>query len=169
MGRFEIWCEVRENLICIMPYQLGSWLIFLGPATASPSQVTNLEILVKKGMALMVEDYRNMKPSILRGQIRVLLGDEKVRIAAKNAQSVFNDQPQTPAQRLQFAVGYALRYAGADHLSSKAAMQLHWIQFYLIDVLLFLAVVVSFVFCLLWCCLKFCYRRCCATRKIKEE
>lgn len=132
-------------------------------------QVANLRILSKKGMALTVEDYKTMDPAVVRSYLLDLLNNPKYVNAAIEAQSLFRDQPQTPAQRLQHAVGYTLRHNGAHHLSSKAAMQLHWVQYYLLDVALFIGLAASILLCLACFCLKKCYRCCCSSRKAKAE
>ena len=131
-------------------------------------QVGNLKILERKGMALLVEDYRTMDPDDVKSQILALLNDPKYAEAALTAQSMFRDQPETPAQRLQRAVAYTVRYNGAHHLTSQAALKLHWFQYYLIDVILFLVVIASLLACLFCFCMKKCWR-CCCSWKSKVE
>ena len=122
-------------------------------------------------MALVVDDHANINPNILKSQILELLENPRYAEAALKARAIFRDQPQTPAQRLQYAVDYTLRHQGAYHLSSKAALQLNWFQFYLIDVFLFIAVVALIICVLLWLCLKKCLkccRRCCYEKRKNE-
>ena len=131
-------------------------------------QIANLRILVRKGMALMVEDYTKMVPAEVDRQIAALLNERKYAIAAKKAQELFRDQPETPAQRLQRAVAYTLRHNGAHHLTSQAALRLHWFQYYLLDVLLFIGAVAFVVISLTCLCLKKCWG-CCCSKKSKVE
>ena len=132
-------------------------------------QFANLRILTRKGMAIMVEDYNNLDPNVIEHQISQLLNDPKYANAALEAQTLFRDQPQTPAQRLQHAVAYTLRHNGAHHLTSKASMQLYWFQYCLVDVALFIGSLVIIAACLVYFCLKKCWRCCCSSKKAKEE
>jgi len=131
-------------------------------------QAANLGVLVRKGTALLVDDYRNMDPKVVKGQILELLNDPKYAKAALMAQAIFRDQPETPAQRLQRAVAYTVRYNGASHLTSHAALRLYWFQYYLLDVFLFIGLVATLVLGLFCVCLKKCWR-CCCSRKSKVE
>ena len=131
-------------------------------------QVANLRILNKKGMALTVENYKDLDLVVVKGYISDLLNDPKYANKALMAQALFRDHPQTPAQRLQFAVGYALRHNGAHHLTSKAALKLYWFQYYLLDVVLFISFVgVSVLSVICFCCAK-CWN-CCCSKKAKKD
>lgn len=138
----------------------------LGVAVAG-DQRANLEILQKKGMALIVDDYTTMDVKEVRLQINELLSNADYLKNAREAQALFLDQPLSPAQRLKWAVGYTLRHAGAKHLTSQAAMELHWIQYYLIDVMLFLVLMILLTFAMTI----FCFKKCssCKSDKIKKE
>merc|ERR1712080_232147 len=97
-------------------------------------------------------------------KIHKLLTDHTFAKNANKAREVYNDQPLTAAQRLAFAVNYTIRHKGAHHLTSHAALQLYWFQYYSLDVCLFLCVLVLilstimvFMFrCSVWCCISFC-------------
>ena len=127
-------------------------------------QSFNLKVLAKKGMALLA-DFKDINATRVKRQIAELLYDSKYAESAAMARSIFSDQPQTPAQKLRWSVAYALRHQGARHLTSQAALNLYWFQYYLLDVALFLGVVASTLVGL--CC--WCVRRCCRGHFVKTK
>jgi len=50
------------------------------------------------------------------------------------------DQPSTPADRIRFWVDYVVRHGGASHLRSHAALRLSAVQYWSVDVAVFLLV-----------------------------
>lgn len=131
-------------------------------------QLSNIKNLVRKGMAILLKDFRNLNKTSLLLSIHKLLFDPKYSDAAKKAQMLFYDQSLTPKERFVFAVNYTIRHNGAPHLTSHAALQLHWFQYYLCDVMLFLFSILLMSIVLVCWLIKKC-SKCCVSVLKKEK
>lgn len=60
---------------------------------------------------------------------------------AKTASIIFKDRPVSPAQSVVYWIEYVLRHKGAKHLKSHA-INLSWYQYYLLDVISTLSIIV---------------------------
>lgn len=72
--------------------------------------------------------------------VRRILDEPLYIKKAKELSNVFRDQPETSLERAIFWTEYILRHKGAYHLRS-AALNLNWIQYHCLDVVIFLAVI----------------------------
>lgn len=129
-------------------------------------QITNIKILENKGMAILYRNFHDVNETLVKDNLRQLLYDPHFSQAARKEQEIFHDQPQSPAQRFVFTVGYTIRHKGAHHLTSHTALRLHWFQYYQCDVVLFIMIVVSTLLSVVYllakgiigCCLSLCKR-----------
>ena len=136
-------------------------------------QVSNIMILVSKGMALHAGNSKTLQKEDVERKIVQLITDSSYKENAVKARTLFFDKQRTPAQRLCYAVNYTLRHNGARHLTSKAALEMNWFQYHSVDVILFNFVVVSvaaiFIYYFLKFCFGKCYRRCFGLRRAKLD
>jgi len=63
---------------------------------------------------------------------------------AKKAMKIFKDRPMSPESLVVYWTEYVLRHRGAPHLQSRA-LNLHWYQYYLLDVIGFAIAFISLV------------------------
>ena len=78
------------------------------------------------------------------------------------------DKPRTPLETTADWIEYVLRHGGAQHLRAQV-FNIHWYQYYLIDVIAFLVSVVTLVVMAIWkTCRCFC-RLCCKRNGTKSK
>jgi glucuronosyltransferase len=61
---------------------------------------------------------------------------------AQRVSRIYRDQPLTPLEQAVFWTEYVIRHKGAPHMRS-AALDLTWYQYFLLDVIAFLALAVG--------------------------
>ena len=135
-------------------------------------QVGNIQVLKRKGMALSIDDYKTITQEEVKGKLNQLLTDGTFQQNAINARSLFHDQPSTVDERLKFAVEYTIRHKGAHHLTSQAALSMHWFHYYSLDVYLFLIITAWIILVIGYFLVKTCWRCCvsiCRSSKAKVE
>ena len=75
------------------------------------------------------------------------------------------DQINTPLERAVWWLEYAMRYPGMKHMRSPVH-DLHWTQYFMLDILAFVFVVSSLF---VWIVYKICKCCCCRKKKLKLE
>jgi glucuronosyltransferase len=78
------------------------------------------------------------------------------------------DQMTQPLDRAVWWIEYAMRYPGMKHMRSPVH-DLHWTQYFLLDVIAFILLVVISVIAIFVTCCKCCYRKCCSSNKVKSD
>ena len=68
----------------------------------------------------------------------------------------FKDRPTTPQQSVVYWTEYVIRHNGASHFKSPAS-RLSWFQYFLLDVILVVILLLISFGCLIYSCLKFVY------------
>jgi len=87
----------------------------------------------------ILKNYKIGKMSLLK---YVLLVFFRYTENAKIASERFKDRPMTPAQTVDYWTSYVIRHKGAPHLKSHA-LNLAWYQYYSLDVISVLSLVVG--------------------------
>jgi glucuronosyltransferase len=72
------------------------------------------------------------------------LSHYRYRENAQRLSRIYRDQPLTPLEQAVFWTEYVIRHKGAPHMRS-AALDLTWYQYFLLDVIAVLALVVGSV------------------------
>lgn len=62
---------------------------------------------------------------------------------AKITSEIFKDRPMSPAELVVYWTEYVIRHKGAPHLKSHA-LNLTWYQYFLLDVIVVLLILISF-------------------------
>lgn len=86
--------------------------------------------------------------------------------------SIFHDRPMPSLDKAVYWVEYVIRHKGAHHLRSSA-MDLTWYQYYLLDVLAFLILVILSMICICYfitkCIMKFLFNLLFKRKKMKRS
>lgn len=114
-------------------------------------QFHNIRCFVDKGIAVALSYHTLTKESVLTA-LKKVLDNPSYTENAKHVKRAFTDRPLSPLDTAIFWTEYVIRHGGAPHLRS-AAVDLAWYQYYLLDVLavlfLILVAVLSFFFLIL--------------------
>ncbi|XP_049952313.1 UDP-glycosyltransferase UGT5-like isoform X1 [Schistocerca serialis cubense] len=102
-------------------------------------QKHNVAKIVQAGIGyrLMFKDVS--VESVLKA-VRTVLGDKRYQENMRQFSAVFREHQETSLDRAVWWVEYVLRHRGAPHLRS-AALDLHWWQLWLLDVIAFAVIV----------------------------
>ncbi|XP_049857716.1 UDP-glycosyltransferase UGT5-like isoform X3 [Schistocerca gregaria] len=102
-------------------------------------QKHNVAKIVQAGIGyrLMFKDVT--VESVLKA-VRTVLGDKRYQENMRQFSAVFREHQETSLDRAVWWVEYVLRHRGAPHLRS-AALDLHWWQLWLLDVIAFVVIV----------------------------
>ena len=105
---------------------------------------------------------------LLEAVTKVLNDPSYAERAQKHGKMVM-DQMQKPLEKAIWWIEYALRYPKMEHLRSPIH-DLHWTQYFLLDVLAFLAILATLLAGVVWFSCRFCFRKCCGKKeKSKKE
>ncbi|XP_022164366.1 UDP-glucuronosyltransferase 2B2-like [Myzus persicae] len=107
-------------------------------------QPKNVDSLVNAGMAISMDILSVTKDEFLKNVLE-LLNNKKYMKNAKTAQKIFRDRPMSPASSVVFWTEYVIRHKGAPHLTSHA-INLPWYQYYLLDLISLILVLIVVVF-----------------------
>ncbi|XP_066259819.1 UDP-glycosyltransferase UGT5-like [Euwallacea similis] len=76
--------------------------------------------------------------------IKELLNNPKYKDNAKHRSRLYHDRPMPPMETAIYWVEYVIRHGGAPHLK-VAGKNLHWYEYFMVDVIAFLVLVISLV------------------------
>ncbi|XP_050314658.1 UDP-glycosyltransferase UGT5-like [Anthonomus grandis grandis] len=104
-------------------------------------QFNNAQQSEERGFALKLSySDKNFTEATLYSLIREMLDNPVYMDNAKEASRLFHDRPMKPMESAVYWVEYILRHKGARHLRLKG-LDLPWYQFYMLDVISFLLLV----------------------------
>nr|CAD7591386.1 unnamed protein product [Timema genevievae] len=86
--------------------------------------------------------YENVSETSLSWALQEVLENPRYRENAKLRSKLFHDRPTTAMETAVFWTEYVARHKGAPHLRS-AALDLYWFQYYLLDVIAVLLLVLT--------------------------
>jgi glucuronosyltransferase len=126
------------------------------PLVAIPifaDQDTNARNAEYKGFAITLEVLELDEEKLLTA-INKILDDPKYTKTAKEVSSYFRDQPVSPLDRAIYWTEYVIRHKGTRHMQSSAR-ELNFIEYYCLDVIVFLALVLTiFLYLIFYICLR---------------
>jgi glucuronosyltransferase len=122
-------------------------------------QPSNMLKAARKGFALPPLEFSELTEDVLLSAINKALNDRSYRETAQKLSKIFLDQQTKPLDRAVFWVEYVLRHKGAPHLRS-AARDLNYIQYFSLDVLAVLLVIVGSIVTINLVILKAILRKC---------
>ncbi|XP_052741051.1 UDP-glucosyltransferase 2-like [Bicyclus anynana] len=111
---------------------------FLGDQWFNAEQYEKLNIGIHLDLETITEDS-------LKIAIEKTIQDKTYRENVVKLHNIMRDQPQTPLERAVWWTEYVLRHGGATHLRAAGA-HMHWTEYYAMDVVIFLLVVVLTIF-----------------------
>ena len=97
-----------------------------------------------------------------------VLNDPSYTKKAEEWGRLLMDQITQPIETAVWWIEYAVRYPGMKHMRSPVH-DLHWTQYFLLDVIAFLAVVILLIMTVLLLVCKFCFAICCVMSKRKRD
>ncbi|XP_060863378.1 UDP-glucosyltransferase 2-like isoform X2 [Metopolophium dirhodum] len=106
-------------------------------------QPRNIDNLVEAGMGISMDLLTLQKDELLTN-ILELINNEKYMENAKIVSDRFKDRPMSPAESVVYWTEYVIRHKGAPHLKSHA-LDLTWYQYFLLDVIFVILILISFV------------------------
>lgn len=117
------------------------------------------------GLAL---NFETLDSAQLLATIEQVVNEPRFKKAAVRISKIMKDKPRTPLETTADWIEYVLRHGGAQHLRAQV-FNIHWYQYYLIDVIAFLVSVVTLVVMAIWkTCRCFC-RLCCKRNGTKSK
>ena len=130
-------------------------------------QKPNLLRAQRQGYAIML-DWQTLNITGLVKAINKVLHDVDVQQGMDQAHQLFIDQKETPLERAVWWVEYVMRHDGAEFLKPMS-MSLSFCQYYLLDVIGFVQIIVLLQVLILYKCCAFCTRRCCKNHSHKSK
>ncbi|KAJ6639593.1 UDP-glycosyltransferase UGT5 [Pseudolycoriella hygida] len=126
-------------------------------------QQSNIQIAVAEGWALQLQ-YSEVTEETFSRTLNEMLQNATYRQVIKKLSFMFRDRPQHPVDNAAFWVEYVIRHRGAKHMQSPA-VHLNFFQYYSLDVLAVLFVVIYLSYKFTKCAIKMLFRKCCGSGK----
>ncbi|XP_031711146.1 UDP-glucuronosyltransferase 1-1-like [Anarrhichthys ocellatus] len=151
----------------------GSHGLFEGLCHAVPmvmvpiggDQPDNAERLASREAGVVLDITSITTESLLQG-LNAVINDTRYKENMQKLSALHKDRPVDPLDLSVYWTEYVMRHKGAKHLKS-AVHDLHWLQYFCLDVIALLATVVLVFVILSVKCLKLVYRK--LSRKRKQE
>lgn len=141
------------------------------PIVAFPLSVDQLGNVIhaqSKGFAESL-DWNTFKAESLLSKIQQILNDKRYKEKAVLVSRLLRDQPQSPVERAAYWIEYVIRNKGAPHLKSSAG-NLNFFQYFLLDVISLLTLIIMSVIGLFYFLIKTCLKLGTKTRnKVKQK
>lgn len=102
-------------------------------------QSGNIDVLVAEGWALKIP-FGNLNRTIFSESLDEILVNPKYKQRAQKLSDLYRDRPEHPLDKAAFWIEYVIRHNGAKHMQSSA-VHLNIIQYYMVDVVAFIIVV----------------------------
>lgn len=109
-------------------------------------QFQNVRISQENGIGIMSNIF-TMTEETFEKDVKLILNDKKFSENVKRMSSIFHDRPMSALDTAVYWVEYVIRNKGAQYLRS-AAVDLTWYQYYLLDVIAFLIIILLFLICI---------------------
>ncbi|KAG4070815.1 hypothetical protein HA402_011041 [Bradysia odoriphaga] len=102
-------------------------------------QLGNIDVLVAEEWALKIP-FGNLNKTIFSKSLDEIIVNPKYRQRAQKLSALYRDRPEHPLDKAAFWIEYVIRHNGAKHMQSSA-VHLNIFQYYMVDVVAFLFVV----------------------------
>uniref|UniRef100_A0A803JDQ4 UDP-glucuronosyltransferase n=1 Tax=Xenopus tropicalis TaxID=8364 RepID=A0A803JDQ4_XENTR len=127
-------------------------------------QFENILRLKTKGAAILLENLADINSEEIFSAVRLIIDDPSYGAAMKHLSKLHRDTPIAPLNAAVFWTEFTMRHGGAGHLQA-VGNNLPWYQYYLLDVIAFLAFIAIICISLLYKFLKAIFRKCCSRKK----
>jgi len=84
--------------------------------------------------------FQSITEEILRHSLDQLIHNSTYKENVQRVSDIFRDRPLEPRKSAVYWIEYVIRHRGAPHMRS-AGLDLNWFQFYLLDVITFVAII----------------------------
>ncbi|KMY95480.1 UDP-glycosyltransferase UGT5 [Drosophila simulans] len=102
-------------------------------------QHLNMNKAVLGGYAISLH-FQSITEEILRHSLDQLIHNATYKENVQRVSDIFRDRPLEPRKSAVYWIEYVIRHRGAPHMRS-AGLDLNWFQFYLLDVIAFVAII----------------------------
>lgn len=102
-------------------------------------QLGNIDVLVAEGWALKIP-FGNLNKTIFSESLDEIIVNPNYKQKAQKLSDLYRDRPEHPLDKAAFWIEYVIRHNGAKHMQSSA-VHLNVFQYYMVDVMAFLIVV----------------------------
>jgi len=85
--------------------------------------------------------FQSITEEVLRHSLLQLIHNATYKKNVQRVSDIFRDRPLEPRKTAVYWIEYVIRHRGAPHMRS-AGLDLNWFQFYLLDVIAFVAAIV---------------------------
>lgn len=130
-------------------------------------QYDNFVRVESRGVAKVLEIWRLNRDTFL-SVLREVLYEPSYREKMRALSAVHRDTPLKPLDTAMFWIEFVIRHRGAKHLRTES-YRLSFIQYYCIDVILFLAAITALTVVIIITGLKSLWRLICCRRKLKKQ
>ncbi|CAI6364338.1 unnamed protein product [Macrosiphum euphorbiae] len=111
-------------------------------------QFQNVRSSQENGIGIMSNIF-TLTEETFEKDVKLIINDKKFSENVKRMSSIFHDRPMSALNTAVYWVEYVIRNKGAHHLRS-AAVDLTWYQYYLLDVIAFLIIILMFFICIFY-------------------
>ncbi len=145
------------------------------PVVAVPlfiDQHYNAAKLVKRAKMGVLVDFETLSEASFEAAIQEVLRNDAYARNARHISQMISDVPTPPKQRLLHLFDYVIKYKGAKHLVSTVPLSMNIFQFYAVDVILALVIMLLLAVVVMICGIVLCYRLCkklCTFSKTKQS
>lgn len=101
----------------------------------------NLLKAVDKGFADTI-DFKTVTPEIIVEKMNFMLQNQQIKEKAAEISALLKDRPQSPVETAAYWIEYVIRHKGAHHLKSTAAGKLNFFQYFMLDVISVMLIIV---------------------------
>ncbi|XP_002734596.1 UDP-glucuronosyltransferase 2B31-like, partial [Saccoglossus kowalevskii] len=136
---------------------------FVGVAAVG-DQAENVGRLVDKGMAIAI-DLQSFSEDDVYNAVKRVIEDPRYKDNAARLSSIQRDTPMPPGDTAVYWIEHILKFGG-DHLK-PASLQLNLIQYYLLDIALFLLAVAAIATIILKQVIRMVFKICCRPNNVK--
>ncbi|KAG8454750.1 hypothetical protein GDO86_001104 [Hymenochirus boettgeri] len=131
-------------------------------------QYENIMRLKTRGAAILLDSLMGVTSQDIFHAVRLIIDDPSYRAAMKRLSRLHRDTPIAPLDAAVFWTEFTMRHGGASHLQSVGNF-LPWYQYYLLDVIGFLAFISILCIYLALKFLKVISRICCSIKRKNKK
>ncbi|OCU00509.1 UDP-glucuronosyltransferase 2A2-like [Xenopus laevis] len=130
-------------------------------------QYENILRLKTRGAAILLDNLADVTSEEIFSAVRLVIDDPSYGAAMKHLSKLHRDTPISPMNAAVFWTEFTMRHGGAGHLQA-VGNNLPWYQYYLLDVITFIVLIVTVCISLVYKFLKAIFRKCCSRKKKRD-
>ncbi|XP_068197210.1 UDP-glucuronosyltransferase 1A5-like [Antennarius striatus] len=120
-------------------------------------QPDNARKFAQKGVGVVL-DIQTLTTEILLQGLSDVINNTRYKQNVRRLSTLHRDRPVDPLELAVFWTEFVMRHRGAPHLR-PAALHLHWVQYFCLDVITLLLAALLLVGMLTWRCCRRCFRK----------